>query len=360
MNELKRWVVIMFIFAGVVAFGASSLHAGENGKAKPVKASATVIIDFTSPGDDSSASVYRFFRKDIYAIADELNKSLPADKQINIEMVLKKTDEAANANESDREKATRMQGVSNEREKFLSELKMRFKKAQEQRWISKKGEKLDVYVFHVGTKGEIKIEEKKRKTRIAQDASVLVKLIVLERTKGERNVLMESRQYTLGKQYGTLSVSAVVDKEKEEKMEILTGPVEHWFLSADLLLVKLSDVKFVVDQGTLEPRETPKVFYIGVNWMIGDIITEQQNLLKNFFLKGMVKFSRKPFDSYGLGIGYRFPGVKVLGIDISAFSAFGAMVWTKESVENNTKTVTKRQWQFGVSFNLDKAMGWIK
>jgi hypothetical protein len=54
-----------------------------------------------------------------------------------------------------------------------------------------------------------------------------------------------------------------------------------------------------------------------------------------------------------------FPKVKVLGIDISSFSVFGSWLWTKEQLEDKSKELTKRQIQFGISFNLDKAMGWV-
>jgi len=143
-------------------------------------------------------------------------------------------------------------------------------------------------------------------------------------------------------------------------MEIVTGPAEHWFLSADLPILKLSKVKFTGNEGSIEPKETPKVFYLGVNWMIGDVLKERLHLLKNFFIKGMVKFDKKPLDSYGFGIGYRFPAVRVLGLDMSAFSVFMSWLWTKEETEDKKTGLTKRQMQLGFGFNLDKALSWIK
>ncbi len=37
-------------------------------------------------------------------------------------------------------------------------------------------------------------------------------------------------------------------------------------------------------------------------------------------------------------------------------------LWTKEQLEDKSKMgeLTKRQVQFGISFNLDKALGWVK
>jgi hypothetical protein len=164
----------------------------------------------------------------------------------------------------------------------------------------------------------------------------------------------------LGKKFAILTVSASLGGKKTSKVEVITGPREHWFLTADLPVAKLSNVKFVQDKGTVEPRETPKNLYLGLNWMIGDILAEKQNLLKNFFLKAMLKMSKAPLDGYGIGIGYRFPKVRLLGIDISSFSMFASLIWTKEEIEDKTEKLKKRQFLFGISYNLDKALGWVK
>ena len=355
MERIERFFIVVLVIIVIPGISAFQLRADGN---TGVKAECTIIVDFTGVNPDPGTLVYRIFGKGITEIIAGLNHSLPGDRQIDVCKVL--GEKAEDKTELCKGKEMEDEEISHAREAFLKELKNKYKKALAQRWLSKKNDNLEVYVFHTGKKAEIKIEEKKRKTRIAQDISILTKLIVSDLTKAEMFISMVDRQYRLGKQYGTLLVSTALDKEKEEKMEIITGPTEHWFLSADLIVLKLSKVKFVSSQGTIEPRETPKVFYLGVNWMIGDILKERQNLLKNFFVKGMLKFSNRPFDSYGFGIGYRFPKVKVLGIDISSFSVFASWLWTKEQVEDKTKELTKRQIQFGISFNLDKALGWVK
>ena len=302
MKRMERFflvVLVIIVIPGVFAF---QLYGDVS---TSVKAQSTIIVDFTGVNPDSGTLVYRIFGKDIVEIIAGLNHSLPDDRKIDVCNVL--GDRAEDKTEACKGKEMEDEEISRARETFLKELKNKYKKALTQRWLSKKNDNLEVYVFHTGKKAEIKIEEKKRKTRIAQDISILTKLIVSDITKAEMFISMVDRQYRLGKQYGSLLVTVVLDKEKEEKMEIITGPAEHWFLSADLIVLKLSKVKFVSSQGAIEPRETPKVFYLGVNWMIGDILKERQNLLKNFFVKGMLKFSKKPFDSYGFGIGYRFP-----------------------------------------------------
>lgn len=263
---------------------------------------------------------------------------------------------------------------SKERKNFLKKLKKKYKRGTEGRWLSKKQDKLGVFVFYKkikakpgGKKGtpevkpNITFEEKARKTRIANDLSVLTKLVVKITTKGAAPEIEIARAtYQLAKRRANLTVTAKLGKSKISKARLVTGPTEHWFLSADLPVAKLSEVKFVQDKGTLQPRETPKNFYLGLNCMIGDILKERQNLLKNFFVKGMLKISKSPLDGYGVGIGYRFPKVRPLGIDISSFSIFAAVIWTKEENEAKTETLTKRQILFGISYNLDKALGWVK
>lgn len=364
MKQKNRSLMSLFVLTGFIVIFIFPLSAAEN---ENLKAQGTVIVDFTGVNPDSGTLVYRVFGKDIVEIISELNKNLPAERKIDVCKVLGGKDEDKTGACKGVEIKDDDSAVNQAREFFLKELKNKYRKAVGQRWISKKKDNLDVYVFHTGKKAEIKIEEKKRKTKIAQDVSVLTKLVITYLTKGEAaGIALTEKRFRLEKQNGTLLVSACLNRDeknldqKEEKMEIITGPTEHWFLSADLIMLKMSKVKFVGDQGDIEPKETPKIFYLGVNWMIGDILKERQNLLKNFFIKGMVKFSKKPLDSYGIGIGYRFPKVKVLGVDISSFSVFTALLWTKEQTEDKTKELTKRQFQFGLSFNLDKALGWIK
>jgi hypothetical protein len=263
---------------------------------------------------------------------------------------------------------------SKERKNFLRKLKKKYRRGTESRWLSKEQDKLEVFVFYKEVKAKtdekksttevkpnITFEEKARKTRIANDLSVLTKLVVTITTKGAAPEIEIARAtYQLAKRRANLTVTAKLGKSKTSKSSLVTGPTEHWFLSADLPVAKLSEVKFVQDKGTLEPRETPRNIHLGLNCMIGDILKERQNLLKNFFVKGMLKISKSPLDGYGVGIGYRFPKVRPLGIDISSFSIFAAVMWTKEETEDKKEELKKHQILFGIGYNLDKALGWVK
>jgi hypothetical protein len=328
----------------LVIIGYLFLFSGSNLPAKSsTKDQGTIIFDFTGKKGDAPKA-YVFGRKDVETVVTKLGM---------------KIEEVINGSKS--------------RQAFLKKLKKKYKRGTDNRWLSKEGDKLEVFVFFTkpkvmpGKKKEelkpkIEFTEKSRKTKISKDLSTLVKLIVAMTTKGvsSSDIELARTTYKLGKRRGTLTVSATLKEKKSSKIEVVTGPTEHWFLSTDLPVGKLSEVKFVQKTGTIEPRETPKNIYLGLNRMLGDILKEKQNILKNFFIKGMLKISKKPLDGYGMGIGYRFPKVRPLGIDISSFSVFGAVMWTKEENADKTETLTKRQVLFGIGYNLDKASGWMK
>lgn len=299
------------------------------------KIKATIIFDFTGEEGDPASS-YIFGGKDIHTIVTKLGMNVT-------DVIDGRTD----------------------RQAFLEKLRKTYKRGTDNRWISKKQDILEVFVFYrkpdEKLEPKVEFEEKSRKAKLAKDLSVLLKIVVAIVAKGvPPDIEMARTTYQLNKKRAILTVSASLGGKKTSKVEVITGPREHWFLSADLPVAKLSEVKFVQDKGTVEPRETPKHLYLGLNWMIGDILAEKQNLLKNFFFKAMLKMSKAPLDGYGIGIGYRFPKVRLLGIDISSFSMFASLIWTKEEIENKTEELKKRQFLFGISYNLDKALGWVK
>lgn len=255
---------------------------------------------------------------------------------------------------------------------FIEKDPKKINKANNNRWLSKRDHKLKVYVLYEGeTLPEIKFEEKYRETRFAQDLSTLAKLImkmdILKAKKVSTKVKVIETSYNLRKNRALLTVSTRLKKNKselKEKIEILTGKSEHWFLSADLQIKKASDLKYDADTHKLEPQETPEQFYLGINYMFGDALDEKQSLLKQLFIKAMFKFSKKPLDSWGIALGYRFPRSKFFGlIDLSSFSIFGGAAWSKikeEKTDGSTESKTDFQWIFGISLNLDKALGWIE
>jgi hypothetical protein len=326
------WKTNLILFLSFFLIAGSSLFLdGKNLVGKK----ATLIFDFTIQNENQSNKSYFIRGLDIDGICKKLNVNKPET------------------------------GDSKSIVNFLVEFRKKYNEMRENRWISKKGYILEIYVFFMGGKtAKINIKEERRKTRIAADISVLKKIIgkIMDEKKPPEYD-MKSFSYTLTKTRAVLSISVDFEGNKGnlKKIELITGPTEHLFLSVDLPVSKISVAKFLGDNGTIEPKETPKEFYIGFNCMIGDILSEKQCVLKNLFFKGMLKLSKKPLDSYGVGIGYRFPRIRFLGINLSSFSMFASLIWTKEeNEENNSDTLTKRQVLFGFSYNLDKALEWMK
>jgi hypothetical protein len=104
---------------------------------------------------------------------------------------------------------------------------------------------------------------------------------------------------------------------------------------------------------------------LGVNYLLGDIFESKRwvrpYFWKNFYFKGLLKFSKHPRDSMGIGFGYRFPTFTTPVLELlNSLSIYTAWLWTEETEDAGAKGSRKRQWVFGLSFNLDAAGGWLK
>ena len=147
------------------------------------------------------------------------------------------------------------------------------------------------------------------------------------------------------------------------KAELITGPAEHWFLSAD---VPLNDVKaFTFDKDTNQVAlgDEPSTFYIGINFLVGDIKEGNRPFLGNLVFKAMLKASQHPLDSIGAGIGLRGQYFTKWGLNLDALTPFAVYTMTQEDVTENG-VVKKRarrnsEFRFGVSLNLDQAIKWV-
>jgi hypothetical protein len=328
-NRAKPQIIRLLLLVVLLSWAAALPRA--NPAKNPKVSGALIIVDFTETGNGAEGASYFFYGKTLEQIITACGQSFAAVVE---------------------------DGAG--RPVFLKQLAVKYKRASNKRWISKKNQTLKIYVFSTGNViPEMKTTEKARKTTISDHITLLVKLIAKEAARSGE-ISMTEHTYFLKKKRAQLTVTVAQGTGKKVSFDMITGPKEHWFLSADLTVAKLSQVKFNADKGTTEPKETPKQFYVGLNFMLGDVLLERRALWKNFFLKGMLKFSKNPLDSYGIGIGYRFPSVKILGLDISALSIFGVLTWSKENPDTQAGKLTKYQWQLGISYNLDRALSWVK
>jgi hypothetical protein len=99
--------------------------------------------------------------------------------------------------------------------------------------------------------------------------------------------------------------------------QVVLGPREHWFFSAD----------FSIDKASVDLGETPtpdakelkaKSFFVALNFALSDLLADREspmqrrNLLKELLLKVQVTPSKKPWESWAVGVGVRGYRLKTL------------------------------------------------
>lgn len=248
------------------------------------------------------------------------------------------------------------------------------------RWISRRASELQVFVLFNGfddTLPKIVFAEVKRRSRLASDLATAMKLAKAIVGKTEAAIprapalRCASKTYALQHDRANLKVTAEVpdvaasdDGEgvvRSAAVTLITGSAEHLFLSADLPTRRLNDVKLT--DGGLEPTTKPTRFFIGLNYAVGDLDDDRprsagRTLLGNLVGRVMFEASSTPFDSFGVALALRGSYLKSVGIDFNTVSPFAGYIWTRpEPDDANTLTGTL---QFGFSFNLDKALGWVQ
>jgi hypothetical protein len=152
--------------------------------------------------------------------------------------------------------------------------------------------------------------------------------------------------------------------------EIVTGPPEHTFLSGDALPGGAKELRWDEAAKRLAAPKDPKQIYLGVNYMLGDLWGDYKawDPKNRTTLKLMLSPSRRPFDSFGMGIGYRFAdGVFTTGDSKAGdggFMIFVGHFWTRsDGVDAAGAPVAGggrvKAWRIGVSYSLDTLLGWV-
>jgi hypothetical protein len=260
-----------------------------------------------------------------------------------------------------------------------------------ERLLATKGDLLTIVLITDITDGGEPLlvrNETHRLTQVLQDVQTLVKAlpkIVVKLAPGEPKATIALHRYEMTLKYvrANVSVKARSVREKEERpqlnddsckkgpacvvrsVSVVTGPPEHWFLTVDLPLNKVSDIKYDDKTGTLAPKQAPTVVYVGVDYMFSDILSPRDwKPLKALVVKAFIKAAKNPSDSFGVGIGYRPPVVDTSWLKLDAFQVFGAYVWNREDTISNgvpqPDSHYTGHWRGGVSFNIDKLVDWLK
>lgn len=159
------------------------------------------------------------------------------------------------------------------------------------------------------------------------------------------------------------------DNKDSDSVAVSTGPREPWSISADLPVTHASELKINDQTHEIESKEQPGFFYAGFDYAPwGDVLGPASQFTDSFVLKFLAKVSKKPLDSFGLGVALR-PGfyshiLPSLNI-FDTFSPFVAVTWTRQdkklpSGELKVNGSRLPDFRVGLSFNIDKAVDWTK
>lgn len=175
--------------------------------------------------------------------------------------------------------------------------------------------------------------------------------------------------YTLVYDRAIADVSFSLKAKPDEKVvkQIITGPIEHWFLSGDAVVKGVKELRYDRDQKAVFSRDKPEQLYLGINWMKGDVYGKYKvGSPERIVGKLMLSPTRHPFDSFGLGVGYRFADFSSEGTlqPNGGFILFVGHFWSKNEQVDAAGVVNQsgrsRSWRLGVSYGLDSLLGWLK
>ncbi len=145
-------------------------------------------------------------------------------------------------------------------------------------------------------------------------------------------------------------------REVKQTARLLSGPLEHWSLSADVFTTR--ETPFKQDAGgTFVLDGKPPMFYVSLNFLLGDLPSAERKLWENIELKWLVKGSKNPFDSVGFGVGLRGGYAKRFGLDFDLLSPFVGWTWTEPEDSTRNRVLETR---FGIGVNINKALEWVK
>lgn len=258
------------------------------------------------------------------------------------------------------------------------------------RWVSRKGDSLQIFVFHQPDSTAIlTIKEVARRSRIATDLRTLAQIALKIgglRLAENRDIGFSFRQHYLTETRATLTVAgslgpksnrgAIASENAAEVSDqlttsIVTGPREHLFLSAKAALTELRQAKYDSETNTFDLDDKPTAFLIGVNYAVGDLLRDAapsslERFANGTFISLLLEGSKTPFDQIGAAIGFRHspPGLDSF-LSLETVSPYVGLIWGRnDRAESETSnriesTYGRRSIVWGLSLNLDKALGWL-
>lgn len=268
------------------------------------------------------------------------------------------------------------------------------------RWISRAGDRLDVYVLHsTNASAKIQVTETARTSRIESDVVTLFALATKINAMGIQSTgfTYSKKSYALTKRRATVKIAASLMPVKAEmsaadardsgtskapskeeaaagiSAALITGPAELLFLSANIGRTDAEQATFDQSTQSLTPPKKPKEVYVGANVSFGDLYGDSADGWRRFFgslyVGAHVEASTKPLSQVGLVLGTRHLPFIDEWISLGAVSPYVGMHWVRnDSLQTSSPPGTiqrivskygRREAILGLSFNLTKALGWI-
>jgi hypothetical protein len=224
----------------------------------------------------------------------------------------------------------------------------------------------------------VEVKEDKRETVVAAGLKELFKAVSPTLSTMNANALppawcTKSERFATTLDRSTLTVSAKTRDTPPVAVattSVQTGPTEHLFITGDLLVKGAKELKWDNATKTLSAREKADSLYVGINWMKGDVLSRQDAAsMDRLVFKLSFLPTRKPFDSFGVGIGYRL-SESVFTLDANQAKDGGVMLfaghfWTKsDALDAAGQPINggkrEKSWRLGISYSFDTLLGTLK
>jgi hypothetical protein len=228
--------------------------------------------------------------------------------------------------------------------------------------------------FYSSKVDHLEFAEGVRHTRLYNDVSSLLQNRIQAGAAHDQKCGYHSQAVEVLYPHATITVQAydkaATDSTKQvvQTVTIVYGPKEHAFLSLDLPVNSRKTLKYDSSSNSLMPQDTNPQFLISLNTMpFGDLASpdpiEWNTIYKGITGKVLLSASSRPLDSYGVGVGMKLPNIGALGVNLNAFSIFGAYMWSKQDSLSANGTpqqngATSRGWRIGISYDLGTALKW--
>lgn len=199
---------------------------------------------------------------------------------------------------------------------------------------------------------EVTITEAERQTRLTEEISKIIQNTKGIRGQGAAQPGFACIHYTQKYERARITVTIKPAAGESSKRTYIAGPLEHWYLSADMPVTKAKQLTYDAKNNAFVEKSVPQSFYLGINYKLGDVYVASDytdHVYENLSLKLLFKVAA-PSESYGLGLGYDFGPAVV----------FVARIRTvNDASASNAPSSSSLSTVYGISFDIEKGISWL-